>query len=288
MIKNRHGFARVLPNIDPLVDKSTSSSKKVKEGDFVSISYIGFLEGTKEVVDTNIEQVAKDFRIYRQDFVYSPRLIVVGNDHLFPAMDKEIIGKKEGSVFSFSSTYIDLYGPSDTSFIKFENRKEFQRLEVKPRKGLCVYLRDREGVVEYVSSDKIRVNYNHPLSSKNLDYTVKIVSIQKTKEEICKSIVHHFLHELNDDSFSLTFLDDVLEIRLSVDTRYLMTIQFDKTNIADLILKHLLFIKKVVFIEEITSNDVPNLPNSIKRKEGAVIIGDGTELPNRDLFTDTL
>ena len=50
----------------------------VKEGDFLLVNYTLKVKESGETVDTTLDTVAKEARIHKEDNVYQPKFVVIG------------------------------------------------------------------------------------------------------------------------------------------------------------------------------------------------------------------
>jgi peptidylprolyl isomerase/FKBP-type peptidyl-prolyl cis-trans isomerase SlyD len=68
----------------------------VDNGDFVRVNFTGKIKDTDDVFDTTYEEVAQEVGIFEENKTYKPIPIVVGGNHLLPAIEEAIIGLEEG------------------------------------------------------------------------------------------------------------------------------------------------------------------------------------------------
>jgi hypothetical protein len=79
----------------------------------------------------------------------------------------------------------DGFGLKDPKKLQLIPMKFFKRDNVQPVPGLQVNIDDQIGVVRSVSGGRVIVDFNHPLSSKDLIYEVNIVrKVEDVKEQV--------------------------------------------------------------------------------------------------------
>ena len=66
----------------------------IKKGDYVKVDYILVVDG--EVIDTSMEDVAKENNIYYPERDYEPLGFVVGNGELIEGFEEAVIGMEVG------------------------------------------------------------------------------------------------------------------------------------------------------------------------------------------------
>lgn len=157
----------------------------IKKGDFVEIDYTARLaDGAKECFDTTSADVAKKEDIHSQKTVYEPVIVVVGEGHVIKGLDANLEGKEVGK-YTFVIKDIDAFGKKSAQLLKLVPAKLFSKENIRPYPGLQVNVDNEMGVIRSVSGGRIIVDFNHPLSSKDVEYEVEVKRIvEDTKEKI--------------------------------------------------------------------------------------------------------
>ena len=61
----------------------------INDGDFVRVNFTGKIKETDDVFDTTYEEIAQEAEIFEENKTYKPIPIVVGGNHLLPAIEKK-------------------------------------------------------------------------------------------------------------------------------------------------------------------------------------------------------
>lgn len=155
----------------------------IEKGDFIEIEYTGKLnDSSKKVFDTTDVEVAKASGLFSQKTKYGPMTIVVGEGQIIKGLDKALVGKELGP-FTAEIADIDAFGKKSTANIQLVPVKMFTKENIRPFPGLQVNVDDRIGVIRTVSGGRIMVDFNHPLSSKDVIYECDIKRIITDKKE---------------------------------------------------------------------------------------------------------
>ncbi len=140
--------------------------KKVQEGDFVTVHYTGKLSGG-EVFDTSQGK--------------QPLEVEIGSGTVIPGFDQALRGMEENETKNFSLEPEDAYGQHDENL-----QRSFQRSDLPegmdPKVGDTLALKTSSGeqVPVWVSAadeDEIKIDMNHPLAGKTLNFEVQVMSI---------------------------------------------------------------------------------------------------------------
>jgi FKBP-type peptidyl-prolyl cis-trans isomerase SlyD len=157
----------------------------IKKGDFVELSYTGRIDDAeKAVFDTTDEKTAKNSGIYSPKTAYGNIIVPLGEGYLLPGLDKQLDGLEEGK-HTIQIEAKDGFGIKDAKKLQLVPMKFFKRDNVQPVPGLQVNIDDQIGVVRSVSGGRVIIDFNHPLSSKDLIYEVNIVrKVNDVKEQV--------------------------------------------------------------------------------------------------------
>jgi FKBP-type peptidyl-prolyl cis-trans isomerase SlyD len=118
-----------------------------------------------------------------------------GHRNIIPGLEKELAGMKAGESKSVKVDPEGGYGPVDENAVRDIPLDEFPK-DVKPEVGLELEMRDEQGQGSYarvvsVGKESAKLDFNHPLAGKHLDFEVTIVDLRPaTSEELAHGHVH--------------------------------------------------------------------------------------------------
>ena len=157
---------------------------KVDDGQVVSMHYTLHVDG--ELVDRS-----------RSD---APLQFIQGMGHIIPGLEHALYDLHVGDQKVVNVPAKDGYGELDPSAYMDVPREAFPKdipleigteLELKDRSGHPAYAR-----VDGVTTESVRLNMNHPLAGKQLDFEVTIADLRPaTDEEVKHGHVHTAGHE---------------------------------------------------------------------------------------------
>lgn len=163
----------------------------MEKGDFIELDYTGKTQDQKEVFDTTSEDVAKKEGIYSDKTKYGPVKVVLGEGHILPGLETRLIGKEIGK-YSFEIPDKEAFGKKDASKLKLMPAKAFKHEQIRPFPGLQINVDGEIGTVKSVSGGRIIVDFNHPLSSRDVEYEVNIKKIIKDTQEKVEALFELF------------------------------------------------------------------------------------------------
>jgi len=152
---------------------------KVDDGQVVSMHYTLRVEG--KVVDSSEGG--------------EPLQFIQGMGHIVPGLEHQLYDMKVGESKKVTVPAKDGYGEVEATAFMNVPRDAFPT-NVPLEKGIELELRDQSGHpmyarIEAISEQNIRLNMNHPLAGKELDFDVRIANLrQATDEEVSHGHVH--------------------------------------------------------------------------------------------------
>jgi FKBP-type peptidyl-prolyl cis-trans isomerase 2 len=171
----------------------------VKKNDFIEIEYTGKLKDGGAVFDTTDKKTAQDSHLYREDAEYGPIIICVGEKHVLKGLDEFIIGKEPGN-YNIELKPEEAFGKKNPKLIQLIPAKKFTEHGIKPMVGLSVNVDGAVGFIKAVSGGRILVDFNHPLSGKDLAYDIKVLRVVNDKKEQVQSLLSLILSTGREDA----------------------------------------------------------------------------------------
>ncbi len=160
----------------------------VKKDDFIEIEYTGRLKDGNAVFDTTIEQTAKDGGVHNPNAEYRPVIICLGEGQIVPGLDEALQGKEIGK-HTVELPPEKAFGKKNAKLIQMVPLSKFTQNEIRPFPGLQINIDNAVGTVKTASSGRVLVDFNHPLSGKNLIYEVEIKRVVTDKKEQIDSLL---------------------------------------------------------------------------------------------------
>ena len=228
----------------------------IDNGDFVRVNFTGKIKETDEVFDTTSEDIAEEAGILVENKVYGPIPIIVGGNHLLKAIDDAIIGAEAGDAVHVSVTPENGFGQRNPNFIQLIPMKEFKKQGMTPVPGMRIQSEGSTGKILTVNGGRVKVDFNHELAGKNLEYDVSVVEIIEDDEEKIKSMIelHYSNPNVDVEKTEIDIVDGVANIKLDemakFDQQSYMDVTFARFRIAKDIWENIEEITKVNFVDE--------------------------------------
>ncbi|MEZ7817789.1 MAG: FKBP-type peptidyl-prolyl cis-trans isomerase SlpA [Candidatus Azotimanducaceae bacterium] len=153
-----------------IIASSESSKPKIKMGSSVKLHF-ALLMPSGEEIDTTRRG--------------SPASLVLGDGNLLPGFDAVLVGLQEGDDVQLTVLAEDAFGARNEANIRVLAKSTFAQMDSQDglEQGLVVSFQapdgELPGVVVDVYEDTVKVDFNHPLSGKDIIFDVSILSVDE-------------------------------------------------------------------------------------------------------------
>ncbi|WP_435115401.1 FKBP-type peptidyl-prolyl cis-trans isomerase [Halolamina sp. C58] len=189
--------------------EAAETESGIQEGDFVRIDYNVRTVSDDRVVDTTRKDVAEEAGIDDDEYDFSPRIIVVGEGHVFPGVDDALIGGEVGDEGTVEIDAEDGFGEYDQEQVRTVSANKLD--EENRRPGAQVQIDGDQGYVERVIGGRARVDFNHPLAGEDLEYEYEIVDVVEDDEEKAKGLLGMYLQMEPDLRIETETVEETVE-----------------------------------------------------------------------------
>ncbi len=196
----------------------------IKKHDFVEIEYVGTLKGEPIVFDTTSESEAKKHEIHRPGAKYGPLTVCVGEHFLLPGLDESLVGKDIGKEYAIDLTAEQGFGKKNPKLIQMIPISKFNESKIQPFPGLQINVDGSVGIVKTVGGGRVMIDFNHPLSGKELSYTFTIKSAVSDE----KKKVDAYLRHLGLENLEIKAEQGVVDVALHMEIPKEIADQFSK------------------------------------------------------------
>ena len=194
----------------------------INNGDFIRLNFTGKIKESDDVFDTTYEDVAKEANIYVEERPYEAIPIIVGANHLLPAIEKAVEGLESGDKKTIEVDSGDAFGPRRPELIQLVPMREFKKQGMTPMQGMTISMEGRTGKILTVNGGRVKVDFNHELAGKDLVYDVEIIDIIEDDEDKIKSLIelHYEFPSMNIDNTIIEIDGKTVNISLDEITKF--------------------------------------------------------------------
>ncbi|MDF2738593.1 MAG: FKBP-type peptidyl-prolyl cis-trans isomerase, partial [Nitrososphaeraceae archaeon] len=140
------------------------------------------------------------------------------------------------------------FGERDTNKVRMIPQRKLGEKANEIKVGDVVELDDRTGVIRYIGSGRVQIDYNHRLASRTLVYDVNVVKKIESNDDKIKYLIKRRL-PIEDEKIKFEYKDDETLIELSEDISLLDGLQIIKKAVTADIFKFVAGLNKITFQE---------------------------------------
>lgn len=218
----------------------------MKTGDFVLIDYVGKVKDTGEIFDLTVEETAKKEKVYNPKVSYRPISVVVGGSFVIKGLDDVLMEMNVGDKKVVVIEPDKAFGPRDSKFVRPIPLSNFKEQDTEPTPGAYVTINGIRGRIVSVDGGRIRVDFNHPLAGKALEYEIEIKKEITDVADKVKAVVS-FMTSIDMKDIEAKMADKEADVGIKAEHHMHSE---DKKHVADLVMKWVPGIEKVRFVEE--------------------------------------
>ncbi len=152
---------------------------------FIEIEYLGKIAETGEIFDLTDEKTAKENNIYNPNTKYGPMTIIIGENMILKSLEDRLKKMKPKQKQKITLKPEEAFGKREPKLLKTFSLAFFRKQKITPIPGQYITLSDNvQGKVLSVSAGRVKIDFNHQLSGKTLEYDItlnKIITGQKEK-----------------------------------------------------------------------------------------------------------
>ncbi|MEM1657539.1 MAG: FKBP-type peptidyl-prolyl cis-trans isomerase [Candidatus Jordarchaeales archaeon] len=223
------------------------SSDVISKGDFVLVDLTGRVKDG-EIFETTLKDVAEKEGIYDENEVYEPRLVVVGENWVFPEIDSTLESMKIGETKTVEIK--NAFGEWKRENVKSFSVKEFLKNNINPKPGMRVRIGGRLATIKKVGGGRVRVDMNHPYAGKTIVYEVSVVKKITDNNEKIKALIKRRMPKIPLEKVKIEVGSEGKSITIEIpkETFFVDGVQFVKFGLARDLKKYIGF-EEVIFIE---------------------------------------
>jgi peptidylprolyl isomerase len=148
------------------------------------------------------------------------------------------------------------FGERDPNKVRMVAQRKLGEKADEVRVGDVIEIDNRSGIVRYVGSGRVQIDFNHRFAGRTLTYDVDIVKKLESDDDKILSLMKRRL-PLDDNKIKINLKGLTLEIELPEETLLAEGLQIIKRAAANDVFKFVPTLKEIKFIESFKSSALP-------------------------------
>jgi peptidylprolyl isomerase len=225
-----------------------SNFMTLEKGSLILIDYTANIKDTNKIFETTIEDEAKNSDLYDPTRKYGPRLVSVGEGWVLKGLDEALAKANGGDKLDVEVSPDKGFGERIQNKVRMIAQRKLGDKADEVKIGDQVEIDERTGIVRFVGSGRVQVDFNHRLAGRTLTYKVNIIKKLESDNEKVLSLMKRRL-PLDDEKVKFVIEGPDLTIEFPEESFLTEGLQVIKRGIASDIFKYVGTINSVKFIE---------------------------------------
>jgi len=143
----------------------------------ILIDYVAKVKDTDEVFDTTIEEDAKKYSIYESDVKYQPKLVSIGEISypVLKGLDEALAKTTVGDKLTVEVSPDKGFGERDSKKVRMIPIRKLGEDAEKVSIGDSIEIDDKRGIIRFIGSGRVQIDYNHRYAGKTILYDVNVI-----------------------------------------------------------------------------------------------------------------
>jgi len=133
--------------------------------------------------ETTIEAEAKKHSIHDANVKYQPKLVSVGESWVIKGLDEALANSKVGDKTIVEVTPDKGFGERDSGKVRMIALRKLGEDADKVSVGDTIEIDQKKGIIRFIGSGRVQVDYNHRFAGKTILYDVNVIKALETDDE---------------------------------------------------------------------------------------------------------
>ena len=236
------------------------------KGSLILIDYTAKVKDSEEIFDTTIEEDAKKHSIHEPNVKYQPKLVSIGEVSypVLKGLDEALAKTTVGNKLTVEVTPDKGFGERDSGKVRMIPIRKLGEDAEKVSVGDTIEVDNKRGIIRFIGSGRVQIDYNHRYAGKTILYDVNVVKSLDSPHDKVDGILKNRL-PLEDSKITFELKDKEVNITIPEEILRADGLQIMKHFIQLDIFKFVPSLEKVNFIE--THLNKQNQTKKIETKE---------------------
>ncbi|MBI2643018.1 MAG: FKBP-type peptidyl-prolyl cis-trans isomerase [Nitrosarchaeum sp.] len=220
------------------------------KGSLILIDYTARVKDSEEIFDTTIEEDAKKHSIHEPNVKYQPKLVSIGEVSypVLKGLDEALAKTTVGNKLTVEVTPDKGFGERDSGKVRMIPIRKLGEDAEKVSVGDTIEVDNKRGIIRFIGSGRVQIDYNHRYAGKTILYDVNVVKSLDSPHDKVDGILKNRL-PLEDSKITFELKDKEVNITIPEEILRADGLQIMKHFIQLDIFKFVTSLDKVNFIE---------------------------------------
>ena len=169
-----------------------------KKGQLILLDYTAKIKDTGEIFETTLEDDAKKHTLHDPNVKYMPKLISIGDGWVLKGLDDALFETIAGDKKTIEVSSDKGFGARDKGKIRMIPLRKLGEDAEKVSVGDTVEIDNKKGIIRYIGSGRVQVDYNHRYAGKTILYDINVKKSLDSDDEKISEILKSRMPVEND------------------------------------------------------------------------------------------
>ncbi len=249
----------------------------LEKGSLILLDYTAKIKDTNEIFETTRENDVKSSENFDPSRKYEPRLLGVGEGWVLKGLDDALLNANMDEPLNIEIPPDKAFGERDPSKVRMIPLRKLGEKANEVGVGDVIELDERMGIVRFIGSGRVQVDFNHKYAGRTLIYDANIVKKIESDDEKITNLVRRRL-PIDQADMHYEIKDSELEISVPEKIFLLDGLQIIKRGIVGDIFKFVPAFKNIVFVEKYSNSSAVNTSENSGTEGAAPEINNSSNL----------
>ena len=169
-----------------------------KKGQLILLDYTAKIKDTGEIFETTLEDDAKKHTLHDPNVKYMPKLISIGDGWVLKGLDDALFETIAGDKKTIEVSPDKGFGARDKGKIRMIPLRKLGEDAEKVSVGDTVEIDNKKGIIRYIGSGRVQIDYNHRYAGKTILYDINVKKSLDSDDEKISEILKSRMPVEND------------------------------------------------------------------------------------------
>ena len=169
-----------------------------KKGQLILLDYTAKIKDSGEIFETTIEDEAKKHSLHDPNVKYMPKLVSIGEAWVLKGLDDALSETTAGDKKTIEVSPDKGFGERDKGKVRMIPLRKLGEDAEKVSVGDTVEIDNKKGIIRYIGSGRVQVDYNHRYAGKTILYDINITKSLDSDDDKISEILKSRLPVEND------------------------------------------------------------------------------------------
>ena len=170
------------------------------KGSLILVDYTAKVKDDDEVFDTTLEADAKKYSLHEENAKYHPKLVSIGETSypVLKGFDEALAKTSVGDKLTIEVTPDKGFGARDSTKVRMIPLRKLGEDAEKVSVGDTIEVDNKRGIIRFIGSGRVQIDYNHRFAGKTIVYDVDIKKSLDSDDDKVTEILKSRLPVEND------------------------------------------------------------------------------------------